>query len=183
MIVLISELFSPSHKAAEIHFDYLILTKQLNVLKGDGRVVPAQATTTNRTVITTHKLLCTHNASMLAWRKQAEWNGWDHNHMCVQIDSKDLGSYIVRKAKEEEEFVKLKDCFFTVNLDNSCFMASEGIQRVIGSAAGKKHTNYKSDSHQSITVVRVGSAASMEVHLCTRNPFPAFTKLPLEAMS
>jgi hypothetical protein len=31
---------------------------------------------------------------------------------------KDLVTYIVRKAKEEEEFMKLKDCF-TVNLDES----------------------------------------------------------------
>ena len=74
---------------------------------------------------------------------------------------KDLGTYIVRKAKEEEEFMKLKDCF-TVNLDESCFMGSEGVLRVIGSAARKKHEKNTSDSRQSITIVRVGSAAGVE---------------------
>ena len=73
----------------------------------------------------------------------------------------DLGTYIVRKAKEEEEFMKLKDCFM-VNLDESCFMGSEGVLRVIGSAARKKHEKNTSDSRQSITIVRVGSAAGME---------------------
>ena len=66
MIVLISELFGASYKAAENHFNYLILTKQLNELKRGGRVVSAQATSTNRTAITTQKLLRTHNTTMLA---------------------------------------------------------------------------------------------------------------------
>ena len=74
------------------------------------------------------------------------------NCRCVQIDGKDLGLYIVRKAKEEEEFMKLKDCF-TVNLDESCFMASEGVLQVIGSAARKKHEKNTSDSRHSITIV------------------------------
>jgi len=98
MIVLISKLFGASYKAAESHFDYLISTKQLNDLKRGGRVVAAQATNTNRTAITTQKLLRTHNTTMLAWSKQAKWNGWD-NRSCVQIDGEDLGSYIVRKSK------------------------------------------------------------------------------------
>ena len=66
MIVLISKLFGASYKAAESHFDYLISTKQLNDLKRGGRVVAAQATNTNRTAITTQKLLRTHNTTMLA---------------------------------------------------------------------------------------------------------------------
>jgi hypothetical protein len=119
-----------------------------------------QPTTTNRTAITTQKLLRTHNTTLLAWSKQAEWNGWD-NWICEQNEGKDLGTYIVRKAKEEEEFVKLMDCF-TVNLDESYFMGSEGVLRVIGSAAQKKHKKNTSDSCQSITVVRVGSAAGVE---------------------
>ena len=98
--------------------------------------------------------------TLLAWSKQAEWNGWD-NRTCEQNLGKDLGMYIVRKAKEEEEFMKLKDCF-TVNLDKSCFMGSEGVLHVIGSAARKKHGKNTSDSRQSITIVRVGSAAGVE---------------------
>ena len=57
----------------------------------------------------------------------------------------DLGTYIVRKAKEEEEFLKFKACFM-VNLDESCFMGSEGVLRVIGSAAQKKHKKNTSGS-------------------------------------
>ena len=120
----------------------------------------AQATTTNHTAITTQKLLCMHNTTLLTWSKQAEWNGWD-NRTCKQNVGEDLGMYIVRKAEEEEEFSKLKDCF-TDNLDESYFMGNEGVLRVIGSAPQKKHNKNTSDSRQSITIVRVGSAAGVE---------------------
>ena len=66
MIVLIAELFGVTYKTAENHFDYLIKSKQLNELKRGGRVVAAQATTTNRTAITSQKLLRTHNTTLLA---------------------------------------------------------------------------------------------------------------------
>jgi hypothetical protein len=122
--------------------------------------VAAQATTTNHTAITTQKLLCMHNTTLLTWSKQAEWNGWD-NRTCKQNVGEDLGTYIVRKAEEEEEFSKLKDCF-TDNLDESYFMGNEGVLRVIGSAPQKKHNKNTSDSRQSITIVRVGSAAGVE---------------------
>jgi hypothetical protein len=90
-------------KTAESHFDYLIKSKQLNeLLKCGSRVMAAQANTTNCTAITTQKLLCTHNTTLLAWSKQAEWSSWD-NPICVQNEGKDLGMYIVRNAKEEEE--------------------------------------------------------------------------------
>ncbi len=80
---------------------------------------------------------------------------------CKQNEGKYLGTYIVRKAKDEEEFLKLKDSF-TVNLDESCFMGSKGILCVIGSAAQNKHEKNTSHSRQSITIVRVGSAAGVE---------------------
>jgi len=67
MIVLIAELFGVPYKTAENHFNYLIKSKQLNELKRGGRVVAAQATTTNCTAITTQKLLRTHNTTLLAW--------------------------------------------------------------------------------------------------------------------
>ncbi len=41
-------------------------------------------------------------------------------------------------------------------------MASEGHLHVIGSAAEKKHEKNTADSRQSITVVRLGSAAGVE---------------------
>ena len=61
MINFISEIEGVSLKTSENHYDYLIRSKQLPELKGHGRVVSAQATTTNRTAITTQKLLRTHN--------------------------------------------------------------------------------------------------------------------------
>jgi uncharacterized protein YciI len=72
MIVLIAKLFRILYKTAENHFNYLIKLKQLNELKCGGRAVAAQATTTNRTAITTQKLLRTHKTTLLAWSKQAE---------------------------------------------------------------------------------------------------------------
>ena len=57
MIVLIAELFGVPYKTAENHFNYLIKSKQLYDLKCGGHVVATQATTTNRTAITTQKLL------------------------------------------------------------------------------------------------------------------------------
>ncbi len=159
-IVLCSQLFGVLYKAAENHFDYPIRTKQLNDLKQGGCVVAAQATTTNCTAITMQKLLRTHNTTMLAWMKQAEWNDWD-NCISKQNEGEYLGTYIAGKAKEEEEFLRHKDCF-TVNLDETCFMASEGILHVIRSAARKKQEKNTSDSRQSKTVVQVGSVAGME---------------------
>jgi len=85
MIVLIAKFSGIPYKTAENHFYYLMQLKQL--------------TTTNRTAITTQKLLHTHNTTLLAWSKQAEWNGWD-NRTCEQNLGEDLGTYIFRKAKE-----------------------------------------------------------------------------------
>ncbi len=77
MITLMSKLFSVLSKAAENHVDYLIKSKQFPELKRGGRVLSAQATTTNRTAITTQKLLQTYNTIQLAWSKQAEFNRWN----------------------------------------------------------------------------------------------------------
>ena len=61
MICFIAEIESVPMKTAENHFDHLIRSKQLSELKRSGRVVSAQPTTTNRTAITTTKLLRTYN--------------------------------------------------------------------------------------------------------------------------
>ena len=49
MIATISQLSECTRKQAEDHYDYLVRKKVLTKLKGGGRVVTAQATTTNRT--------------------------------------------------------------------------------------------------------------------------------------
>jgi hypothetical protein len=53
LIGIIAELAGVNKKTAENHLDYLIRSKQLPNLKNNGRVVHAQATTTNRTAVTT----------------------------------------------------------------------------------------------------------------------------------
>jgi hypothetical protein len=58
MIVLIAELFGNLYKTAESHFGYLIKMKQLNELKRGGRVVAAQAITTNCTAIKDLPIAC-----------------------------------------------------------------------------------------------------------------------------
>ena len=60
LIAIIAELGGVKSKRAENHLDYLIRSKKLPNVKNNGRVVRAQATTTNRTAITTEKLLRTH---------------------------------------------------------------------------------------------------------------------------
>ena len=57
MITFISELEGTNMKTAENHYDFLIRANKLPQLKRGGRVVSAQATTTNRTAITTAMLL------------------------------------------------------------------------------------------------------------------------------
>ncbi len=109
----------------------------------------AQATTTNHTAITTQKLLWTYNTIQLAWAKQAEFNGWN---VCPSL-------LIQNEGGEDDK--KIRD-FFTVNLDETCFMASKSHLHVIGSAAKKKHEKNTADSNQSIAVVRLGSAAGVE---------------------
>ncbi len=149
MITLMSELFSVSSKAAENHFDYLIKSKQFPELKQGGRVVSAQVTTTNYTAITTQKLLWTYNTIQLAWAKQAKFNGWN---VCPSLLIQNEGGVDDKKIRD----------FFTVNLEETCFMASEGHLQVIGSVAKIKHEKNTANSRQSITVVHLESAAGVE---------------------
>jgi hypothetical protein len=62
LICVIAEITRVPHKTAENHLDYLIRAKKLPELKRGGRVVRAQPTTTNRTAVTTEKLLRTHTS-------------------------------------------------------------------------------------------------------------------------
>jgi hypothetical protein len=81
IIAIISNMQGVPLKTAENHYDHLIRSKQLKELKKDGRVVTAQPTTTNRTAITTEKLLRTYCTQEEAWKEQAELNGWDESKM------------------------------------------------------------------------------------------------------
>ena len=65
MITFISEIENVKIKTADNHYGYLVRTNQLPKLKRSGRVMAAQPTTTNRTAITTEKLLRTYNTMTL----------------------------------------------------------------------------------------------------------------------
>ncbi|KAL9190571.1 hypothetical protein ACHAXT_000277 [Thalassiosira profunda] len=154
MICLIAELESVNAKTAENHYDYLVREGKLPELKRGGRVVTAQPTTTNRSAITTEKLLRTHNTVQLAWEMQKQLNG--------------------RTPEERAEFESKKD-FFTCNLDEMCVIASDGTVRVLGAAEKRKQEKNMADCRDSITTVRVGSAANGETfaNFCKHHTAPA----------
>lgn len=56
-ISIIVGFYGASRKTADNHYCYLVSKGKLEDLKRGGKVVSAQATTTNRTAITTEKLL------------------------------------------------------------------------------------------------------------------------------
>ena len=82
---------------------------------------------------------------MSAWSEQDKLNGWDS----------------VCGTTEEQSAQKELKNYFTLNLDESCVMASEGIVRVIGNGQKSKHKNNLQDNWESITIVRVGLAANV----------------------
>ena len=55
MISIITDLKSVGAKTASNHYEYLVRSKKLRQLKNDGRVVTAQATTTNRILLSIWK--------------------------------------------------------------------------------------------------------------------------------
>ena len=137
VIAMICDFTGAVSKKAANHLDYLIANKFLTKLKKGGRVVSAQATTTNRTAITTEKLLRNHNTFLMALNDVRALNG------------------------NSDDFKKMED-FFVLNLDESNFMASEGVIRVIGNIKKKKQEKNTSDSRDSVTCVRIGSAGGTE---------------------
>jgi hypothetical protein len=85
--------------------------------------VSAQATNTNRTAITTQKLLWTNNTIQLAWAKQAKFNGWN---ICPSL-------LIRNKGGEDDK--KIRD-FFTVNLDKLASWPAKAISESLGARKG-----------------------------------------------
>ena len=59
------------------------------------------------------------------------------------------------------EFERLKD-YFTCNLDESSFLASDGFIRVIGNSKKRKHEKNIANSCDSISIVRVVSAGGVD---------------------
>ena len=90
-------------------------------LKGGGRTLRTQATTTNRTATTTAKLLRNHTNFITALNMIKMLNG------------------------DSPEYEVVKDSF-TLNGDESNFMASEGTVRVIGNKKKRKQEKNSNDS-------------------------------------
>ena len=121
-------------KVAENHLDYLIRKKKLNMLKRNGRIVTAQATTTERCQINKRQQLRWH------FLIETEWEHLRHVNTPTQL------------------FVTLHP-HFQLNIDETCFMCSEGSLKIIGDANRNRHDKNVSDNRLSITVLRCGSAS------------------------
>ena len=81
-----------------------------------------------------------------AWALQNELNGWDVSGLT---------------PPQIIDHYKLVDQF-TINLDESCMVASDGNLHIIASKSKKKSEKNVADSRESITVVRVGSAGGID---------------------
>jgi hypothetical protein len=123
-----------SFKQAESHYDYLIRQKVLPELKKGGRVVSAQATTTKRSCIRVEQQLRWHTLIQETWAEHARLN------------------------QPASEFDKLK-AHFMLNLDETGIQLNDSIVQIIGSSDRKKHEKNKDDCRESITIIRMGSAA------------------------
>jgi len=143
VIQMIADYHGVDNKTAENHYDYCISHKMLPDLKGGGKTQTAQPTTTNRTATTTEKLLRNHTIWQMALDQVTLLNN----------ESSD---------NTEEEFDKDVWDYFSLNLDESNFMASEGSVRIVGDKLNRKHQRNNNDSRDSVTAVRIGSAAGTE---------------------
>ena len=136
LITEISQCFDEMR--AKNHFDYLIREKKLNLLKRDGKVSTAQATTTKRSAVTAEQQWRWHSMfdntyTEMKKRNTADGSGVDFDDVC-------------------EHFVG--------NIDESCFMAnSDGKVKVIASAAKRKTEANRDDCRASVTSIRCGNAA------------------------
>ena len=109
-------------------------------------MVSAQATTTNRTATTTEKLLRSYTNFNVTLGEVRAMN---------------------REHDKDGVFPTVED-HFVLNLDESNFSSAEGNLKVIGSRGKKKCEKNTSDSRESVTAVRIGSAAGTEVSIvCT----------------
>ena len=104
------------------------------MLKRNGRIVSAQATTTERCQI--------NNNQQLRWHFLIETE-WEH----------------LRNVNTPTELFVTLHPHFQLNIDETCFMCSEGSLKIIGDAERKRHDKNVSDQRMSITVLRCGSAA------------------------
>ena len=134
VIQVISELGqAKSFVQAENHLDYLIRAKRLTHLKRLGRVVSAQATTTER--------------SQICVSQQYRW------HMMIEAEWEDMR----RTNSPRDIFIRYAH-YFQLNLDETCLLYNEGELSIIGGNNKPCHDKNCSDLRFSIIVCQVGSA-------------------------
>jgi len=145
VIQLICEITqSYDHVTAKNHFDYLIREKKLNMLRRDGRVVTAQATTSKRGQITAEQQWRWHSTFDSVYLEMCRLNTTppDGATTTTAVDFNDVCHH------------------FVGNIDESCFQANaDGNVKVIGSIRKRKTEANRDDCRASITSVRSGNAA------------------------
>ena len=124
-------------RQAEDHYNYLLQKKHLTKLKRHGRVITAQSITSERSQVS----IC----------KQYWW------HILIENLWEDLRK---KNKSPPGEFVK-KAHYFQINLDESCFIASEGTLKVLADSERKKRNVNVVDCQELITCLRIGSAAGV----------------------
>ena len=97
-----------SYVQAENHMDYLIRENWLPNLKRHGRVIEAQAMTTER--------------SHICVAQRYPW------HMMIEAQWEDM-----RQTKSTRDIFTHFDHYFQLNLDETCFFCNEGDLKVLGS--------------------------------------------------
>jgi hypothetical protein len=122
---------------AKNHLNYLIRNKRFKHLKGGGRVVTAQATTTKR--------------SQMCVESQMRWFA-----LIESVNEQLHAANLPAPAYSEVE------AHFWLNLDETSVMCNAGNLRIIGAAERGKHKKNIDDSRDSITIICIGSVAGTE---------------------
>lgn len=115
------------------HLNYLIQAGKLPDLKRGGKVIAAQATTTERCQITVSQ--------------QARW------HFMIEDVWEELRSVNIPRPLFEQVHK-----YFQLNFDESCFLANGSELRILGDGERPRHNKNTSDGRCSITCGRLGSA-------------------------
>ena len=132
---VISELGqAESFLQAENHLDFFIWVKWMTHVNRIGRVVSAQATTTERSQICVSQHYC-----------------W---HMMIEAEWRDL-----RRTNLPRDIFIPYVHYFQLNMDENCFLCNEDELRNIGNNDKPRYNKHFSNSRFSITVLWVGSAS------------------------
>ena len=142
MISFIQLFIGRDYKKAENHFDYLIPSKKLSRLKGDGKAMKAQNTNTARSQIRVASQLRWHCMIDAIWSAVKQYN---------QLPADDV-------RRPFEDVME----YFWLNLDKTCIRCEDGELRVLGAKDRKVTSVRNSDSKFSITILRVGSTAGVD---------------------